>query len=294
MATLRSLYLSVDLEGVCGVQSARQLNPGPDDTAYQEAVSQLVQETRMVLLTAADQGVEKVVINDAHCAMTNVTVWDFDDLPIDVRLISGKPKPLAMAAALQSGLPFPVEAIGLLGYHTKAGTQGGTLAHTFHHDLADVRINGKSYGEVGVNALYAGICHQLPVVFVSGETRLEAEITEYLPSSQCSFVYTKEGLGFSVACHRSLNDVFQDYESAMKQAVNLFKTGKAKPLSLKAPYSLEVQFVRPLFADTAMLLPGFSRLDGCTVGYQSDRFDTLYQALQSGYTILSATQALQA
>ena len=286
MSTLRSLYLSIDLEGVCGVQSTRQLNPEPDDTAYREAVSQLVQETRMVLLAAADQGVEKVVINDAHCAMTNVAVWDFDDLPLEIRLISGKPKPWAMLGALQSGLPFPVEAIGLLGYHTKAGTQGGTLAHTFHHDVADVRINGKSYGEVGVNALYAGICHQLPVILVSGETRLESEISAYLPSSQCSFVATKEGLGFSVACHRSLNDVFQDYESGMKQAANIFKAGKAKPISLKTPYSMEVEFVRPLFADTAMLLPGFTRLDGCTVAYQSDRFDILYQALQSSYTML--------
>ena len=42
------------------------------------------------------------------------------------------------------------------GYHAKAGTPGGPLAHTWSGWVNDVRFNGRSTGEFGINAAIAG------------------------------------------------------------------------------------------------------------------------------------------
>src|SRR5690242_10165784 len=94
---MTKLYISADLEGICGVVSPRHCDPEPDRAAYDWAVSQMEMEIAAVVDAALDSGVSHVVVNDAHCSMTNIYL---EQVHPRVSLVSGKPKRCAMAAGL--------------------------------------------------------------------------------------------------------------------------------------------------------------------------------------------------
>ena len=67
-------------------------------------------------------------------------------------LLRGKPKPDGMLSGLSDG----VDAAIFIGYHGKAGTARSVLAHTIRGTVvADVRCDGLSLGELGLNAALA-------------------------------------------------------------------------------------------------------------------------------------------
>ncbi len=283
------LYISADLEGVCGVTSPHQCDPDPkrDPSAYALAVSQLATEVNAVAEVAfSEMGVTHITVNDAHYMMTNLLLSELDPR---VHLLSGKPKNCAMAA----GLDASYDAMMLLGYHAKVGTERGILNHTFHSRLFDVRINGVSYGEGGVNALYAGLEFDVPVVMASGDKALCEELSALMPEFQT--VCTKEAESTTSALCYPIDTVLKDYRESTRQALsdvtnNVSKTTLCKGIS--APYTLEITFLDSLSCDTAMTLPWLKRIDGRRVEYTSDSFKEIYQALQSAYAVLAYSSAL--
>jgi D-amino peptidase len=95
------------------------------------------------------------------------------------------------------GIQFGADAAMCVGYHSKAGTRGGLLAHTFIGSLiADLRMNGKSVGEVEVNAAVLS-SFGIPLAMISGNSDLESEIRQWNTSSV--FVSTKTTLGPTAA-----------------------------------------------------------------------------------------------
>ena len=66
-------------------------------------------------------------------------------------------------------------ALILLGYHAKALTPGGTLAHSFSSaSIQGMWLNGREVGEIGVDAAIAAE-YNVPVVMVSGDDKCCAE-----------------------------------------------------------------------------------------------------------------------
>ncbi len=283
---MTKLYVSADIEGITGVVSPFQCAPSPLHlSAYEAAVDQMALEVRMVVHTALETGVEHVLINDSHMSMTNLSL---DHVPDQVSLLSGKPKAVAMSAGLDSSFDGAV----YVGYHAKAGTEKGVLCHSFHSLLYDVSINGVSYGEGGINALYASLAHQVPVVLASGDKAFCQEITGLIP--ELKTVCTKSSLGFSASLNRPESAVLADYQEKTEQMLAQLKQGQLKKnlLSLEAPYVLTLTFINSLCADTAMMIPGWTRLNGTQIQYETSDFHTLYLALQSAYSILAYSAPL--
>ncbi len=285
--TAKKLYISADIEGINGVVSPFQCSPHPLHlVAYEAAVDQMALEVRLVTTTALEAGVEQVVINDSHMSMTNLSL---DHVAPQVALLSGKPKPVAMSA----GLDASFDGAMYIGYHAKAGTEKAVLCHTFHSLLYDVSINGKSYGEGGINALYASLVHQVPVILASGDDAFCREITELIPDLKT--VCTKSALGFSASLNHPEETVLSNYQA---QTEALFsKKGQTSwhenLLTLDSPYTLQLTFINSLCADTAIMAPGWQRLSGTQIQYEATNFHTLYQALQSAYAILAYAKPLQ-
>jgi len=191
------LYISADLEGVCGVVSPHHCAAEPDRSAYDWAVSQLEMEVAAVVDAALDHGVSEILVNDSHCTMTNLYLEQVDPR---VSLLTGKPKRCAMSA----GLDESFDAAIYVGYHAKAGAHKGVLSHTFHNKLFDVSVNGVSYGEGGINALYASMVFGVPLVLASGDRAFVEEIHQLLPALET--VETKIGLTQTAAqCHPLAN-----------------------------------------------------------------------------------------
>lgn len=278
------LYISADLEGVCGVVSPHHCAPEPDRAAYDQAVRQMHLEVVTVAEAALQAGVSEVVVNDSHCTMTNL---DAAHMPKGVSLVSGKPKRCAMVA----GLDASFDAAIFIGYHAKAGAHRGVLSHTFHGKVFDVSINGVSYGEGGINGLHASIVHNVPLILASGDRAFVEEIHALVPDLPA--VETKIGLGQTAAQCHPWDQVKADYQTKVQQALNNRADWAQNRLVLAGPYELKLTFINPLLTDAADLIPGLERVDGRTLLYRSDCFHTTYRMMQSCYSMLAMTAYLE-
>jgi D-amino peptidase len=280
-------YISADLEGICGVVSLKQCSPEPDRPAYEFAVRQMMREVTAVCETLYASGrVYEIVVNDAHCSMLNLV---YENLPPNVELISGKPKPLAMSAGLSSDF----DGVILVGYHAKAGALHGVISHTFHHRLFDVSINGVSLGEAGINALHAQHTYCVPLVLASGDWALGQELEGFIPN--LPFVETKRGMGQNAAqCHswKVVQAHYQEQTRIMLQNLDSKEMKIQVSSLLEGPFEVQVTFLTPLAADNACIIPRLNRIDGRTVSFTADTFAEAYGFLQSSYTILAATAGM--
>jgi D-amino peptidase len=278
---MAKFYISADLEGVCGVTSPLQCYPKTDLTGYQFAVEQLAREVMAVVQPILQVHPEaEIVVNDAHSTMTNLCL---DDLPAAVKLLSGKPKKCAMMA----GLDRSFSAAFLVGYHAKAGTEGGVLNHTYHSKLYDVSINGTSYGEGGINALYAALVHEVPVILAGGDRAFCSEIKTLIPHLKT--VETKVGLTTTAAQSHSVEAVLEQYQALTEKLLAESALWHSNLPKLQGPYVLEMTFTESLYCDVVMTSPLYTRADGRTVRFESDDFETLFRAMQGGYTMLNYT-----
>ena len=280
---MSKLYISADLEGVCGVVSSHHCAPEPDRDAYDWAVSQLEMEVSAVVETALDHGATEIVVNDSHCTMTNLALERVDPR---ISLISGKPKRCAMSAGLDSSFDGAI----YIGYHAKAGAHKGVLSHTFHNKLFDVSVNGVSYGEGGINALYASLEFGVPLIMASGDRAFIEEIHQLSPGLPT--VETKIGITQTAAQNHPLEVVLENYSEKTRQVLANKAGWAERKLDLNGPYDLKMTFINPLAADAANTIPGLTRLDGRTLQFITDRFATAYQMLQSCYSILAFTNYL--
>ncbi len=278
------LYISADLEGACGVVSTHHCSTTPDRSAYDWAVSQLQLEVAAVVEAALDHGVSHILVNDSHYTMTNLYLEQVDPR---VSLLTGKPKRCAMSA----GLDESFDAAIYVGYHAKAGTHKGVLCHTFHSKLFDVSVNGVSYGEGGINALYASLMCGVPLILTSGDQAYIEEMRTLIPKLEA--VETKVGLTYTAAQCHPLEQVLTDYAAKTRHVLENRAAWNQNLLTLPGPYELKMTFINPLAADAANTIPGVERLDGTTLVYHANDFRVVYQMLQACYSILAYTLYLE-
>lgn len=262
------VLVSVDMEGVAGVAHPDDIRPGHPE--YERNRRLLTAEASAAVrgVFAADADA-RVVVADAHAQFRNLLP---DALDRRAELLRGSPRPLGMMAGLDEG----VDAVLLIGYHGKARTGGSVLAHTVSGAvIADVRCDGRSLGELGLNTALAAHYGARPAL-VSGDDSVAAEAAEVAPGMTC--VTVKHALGARAA--RSLHpaEASDRIERATREALEA--TGRTAPLSFDGPVALEVQVHRPHMAEHALLVPGVERVDGCTLRYAAPDFPTAYRIVE--------------
>jgi D-amino peptidase len=190
--------IRTDMEGVGGVVSYEQARPGAPEYAR-------AQESFMAELVALVEGLRQggaglVVIYDEHYWGRNI---DVARLPQGTQAICGKPP---YRSDWAGGLDPSFAGMILLGLHSKDGTPGGLLPHTYEHDIADLVLNGVSIGEIGMEAAIAGD-FDVPTVMITADSAGVAEATSLLPGIQT--VTTKVSLGETGAVCLPLAEVTQ-------------------------------------------------------------------------------------
>ena len=100
-------------------------------------------------------------------------------LPANIRLIrSWAGHPLCMVQELDQSF----DAVMMIGYHSPAGSEANSLAHTLSLKPHLIRLNGRVTSEFYIHAL-AGSMLGVPTVFVSGDEGLMDEVK----SHQCPY-----------------------------------------------------------------------------------------------------------
>lgn len=167
-------FISIDMEGICGVVREIETDPTKGGEAYQQSRRLMTQEGNAAIEGCLKAGVTEVLIADSH--------WNFDNLiPEELHdaatLLRGTPRGFAMMQDLDASY----DAALFVGYHAKAGTPRAILDHTYSGTIAAVRVNGIEVGETGINAYLAGH-HGVPVVLVTGDWAVTAEATSLIPN----------------------------------------------------------------------------------------------------------------
>ena len=125
-----------------------------------------------------------------------------------------------------------------IGYHAKAGTEDGILAHTSSGNVIDLSVNGVSLPEAGYNAVIAGL-HGVPVALVAGDNWICDQVTELF--GEVSTVETKVGMGtaaLGLSPELAREKIREATEGALRDL------GRYQPYRLESPYTMVLKVRR--------------------------------------------------
>lgn len=260
------VLISADMEGVCGVTSWTQVIPpeyGGDATStveYERARARLTREVNAAVEGALSAGAEEVIVNEAHDGMRNLIP---EELHPSVRFITGSDKELGMMQGVQEQ---GVKTVFYVGYHAKAGTPKAPLAHTWTGYVNDVRFDGHSTGEYGINAAIAGH-FGVPVTLVTGDDRAVAQVQALL-GEQVVGVVVKEGYSTFSAIHLHPKRAQELIREGAERALR--RLDQVKPWTLPVNCRVEIDFDHQARADACLYLPGVERAGERTVAYTAE------------------------
>lgn len=260
------ILISADMEGTCGVSSwvhvtpPENAGPGtPSSTAeYERARLRMTQEVNAAIEGALAGGATEVIVNDAHNGMRNLVP---DELHPAAQFVAGNDKPLVMMQGVEED---GVRAAFYTGYHARAGTPDGPLAHTWSLSISDVRVNGVSMGEYGVNAIVAGH-FGVPVALVTGDNRAVAQARELL-GEQVVGAVVKHGYSVTSAVHVQPEEARRIIRDAAEQAVRNVEA--MKPYRLPEGATVEIDFDHQARASHAAEVTGVALAGWRTISYQ--------------------------
>lgn len=266
------IFISVDMEGIGGIGTPKMVSGSGKD--YATGRQLMTDEVNAVVEAIFAHGPADVLVNDSHGDMQNLLHTQLDPR---VHYLQSNIKPLGMV----QGLDETYDAAIFIGYHARAGTEGGFLAHTGSGSVKGLWLNGVEVGEAGLNAHFAGALG-VPVILASGDEKFAEEFTKIVPTRT---VATKKAIGSSAA-----NMVHPDKVKAMlsEQTTAALKDIKsAKVLSVSGPITFRIKSARTTRADIVMSIPGMQRIDGVTVEYQAASMDEAYRLIRVIYKYIS-------
>ena len=248
----RKVFISVDMEGITGVVQPAQL--GPEGFEYQRAREWMTAEVNAAIAGIRDAGPAEIIVCDSHGNGQSVLI---DQLPEDVRIVRGFPRPMEM----MQGIDESFAAAVLIGYHASEWTANAVRGHTISSArLLGVTLNGTEMSEGMYNAALAGQ-FGVPVAFVSGDRLAVAQLQQVAPSAEG--VIVKEPYGYHSALTVTPARGQAMIRDGLKRA--MAKIGSLQPYRLTTPIALGVGFKLTLDAERAAFVPGLTRADAHTV-----------------------------
>lgn len=274
------VFISVDMEGIAGVVHEDQTNPVDPRCAAEYARFRrlMTHEANAAIEGALMGGATSILVNDSHWTMRNLLA---EELHPGAELLSGGPKTWSMMEGIERGW----DLAAFIGYHAKAGTEHAILDHTYTDRILDVRLNGMSVGELGINAALAGT-FGVPVAVVSGDQSLAAE-SRALLGDGIDTVIVKEAVSRNAARSISPDRARSLIHDAMRNAVHHRQQGRsaARALTVPSPTALEVDFSLSAHADHAAMVPGFRRVGPRTVGYQAAAYRDVFRGFRTMFNL---------
>jgi D-amino peptidase len=270
------VYLSIDMEGIAGVVHEDQTNPTDPRCAaeYGRFRRLMTLEANAAVEGALAGGASRVLVNDGHWSMRNLIA---EELHPAAELVSGGPRTWSM----MEGIDLGWDLAAFIGYHAKAGTQNAILDHTYSDRILDVRLNGRSVGELGINAALAGT-FGVPVALVSGDRALAEEARALMGDGAPRTVVVKEAMSRHAARSVAPEKAQLMIGEAMRDVVA--RTAKGDPVGrahvVASPTVVEVDFAMTSHADHAAMGPGYERRGPRTVAFRQDDYRDVFRAFR--------------
>lgn len=236
------IYISADIEGVTGATSWSEAEKNHND--YGVFSDQMTKEVRAACEGAFAAGAKEVYVKDAHDSARNINMNGLPEYAVLQRGWAGNPM------CMVSGLDESFDGALFIGYHSRGGSGDSPLAHTLDTNLEYIKINGRYASEFLINA-YAAALYGVPVVFLSGDKGLTAEVNEV--NKNIKTLAVKEGIGNStINIHpdKAVRLIKEETESALKGDYSLSK------ITLPENFEIEIGYGRHQTAYRNSFYPG--------------------------------------
>jgi D-amino peptidase len=251
------VFISVDMEGVCGVVHWEDVSRSGKDYGLFRRL--MTEETNAAIEGALAAGATEILVRDSHGSARNI----LPDLlhPKADLLRDWANSPLSM----MEGIDETFDAVIFIGYHARANTPDAILDHTMSSSAVyEVTLNGKKMPEAGINAFIAGN-FGVPVALVAGDKAICQQVTELF--GEVETVAVKEGIGNAA---KMLHPKKAQELIKKKTTDALKRVSDFKPFTFTPPYTLDITFRDERRAEIASWLPGAKRKTSTTVSYTSN------------------------
>ena len=252
------LFISADMEGITGVIDWDEVGGKNPDYQYFRKI--MTDEVNAAIEAAIEKGAADIVVRDAHGTARNIIPDRLNEQARLIRAWSNGPY------GMMEGIDSSFDAVLCIGYHAKAMTASGTLAHTMYGDIFDLRVNQISLPELGWNALIAGY-YDVPIIFVSGDQALCDQAKTLIPNIET--VAVKQGIG-EASLNLHPNKSKKLIKKGVTQALDRLK--EFEPLKWDSPFTIELDFKKKRLTNRAAWYPGAVQKGEFTVLFTCENF----------------------
>ncbi len=265
------IFIAADMEGATGIVHHDQLMP--EGKTYSAARKLLTND-----INAAIEGCLRIdptaefIVGDGHGIMRNVVL---EELHERASLVIGPGSPMNKPLCQLEGISDNIDMAFMIGYHSKAGTPNGLLAHTYvGSTICRLRLNGQEIGEITMNAAIFG-SYDIPVGLIVGNDDLENECAEISPSIE--FVSTKKVLGSTAALCYSVAHTKKAIADGAERAIAKRLQGQLPSYNTASHYSLECDFYRREHTLRAQRIEGIDVINELTIKIKADTAEAAFR-----------------
>jgi D-amino peptidase len=266
------ILIAADMEGISGVTNWNHVQSGHFE--YSRFRKIMTEDVNAAIRGAFEGGASEIIITDGHGSGNNILIEDLDSR---VKLNTGNASPFAMVQGIDSG---DFDGVIFVGYHARAGTMEGVLAHTWSSQrVANVWLNDVVLGEYGLNAALCGYYGTAPLM-ITGDQTACLQAVELL--GDLEIVEVKQATSFqSAECLPPTVAQALIQDAAVRAVQRLEKGVAPQPFKVAEPVKGRIEFRMVEMADSACRLPGAVRLDGTTIEYTSPDMPTAYRGFRA-------------
>jgi D-amino peptidase len=268
------VFISVDMEGIGGIGTPAMTSANGKD--YQLGRRLMTDEVNAVVAAIFQQGPAEVLVNDSHGDMQNLLHTELDPR---VTYIQGAVKPVGMVAGLDSTF----DAVIFLGYHARAGTPNGFIAHTGTGSVKGLWLNGIEVGEGELNAAYAGALG-VPVILAAGDSAATAQLAKATGAEVVTTKYAETPMSARLI-HPQV--VRERLAAATGRALARVRSGAPKPMRLTTPIRVRLRLADVTTPQILEAIPGVKQVDGYTVEFTAPDMTSAYRMIRLMYRFVS-------
>ncbi len=256
-----------DMEGLSGENDWRMITI-TYPALYAKGRQLLIDDVNAVIAGLFDGGATAVDVTDGHGSGNHEPDILLDQLDERAKMIF-RDRPFDPYSDLVEQGAY--DAVVNVGMHAKPGSRG-FLSHTYTggvepyingHMVTEPELIGYSWGRVGV-----------PVVFVTGDDKLQADLAEPMPWIEC--VVVKHAKSASEADLLPLDEVHAEMRSAARRA--LLRLGEMKAMTLEGPVAAALKAWPPGSLTILDGVPGVNYADNA-VTFTAPDFITAYKGI---------------
>ena len=268
------VFMHWDLDGSTGIFTREQAwwwEPNVREQVAAEARDLMTADVNAGTRAALEAGVSNLIVLDTHHGGGNL----YPDKLVKDHRVTYHLRSVAMQDGKKRWMPNldeTVDGLMLPGHHAKTGTAGAFLPHNWTLQWKDFQINGKSVGEIGIEACFAGHWN-IPVIFVQGDVAACEEAREIFPWIVTSVV--KWGTTSPELCHGLSPEAgYKETARGIAEAIAKLRAGEMRPYKPRLPMTVTIRLATMEAAAAAAKRPDVRRLDDHTVeariGRQAD------------------------